>query len=103
MKTVCFFVFLSVLGVIKGDALLNLMMQQGKIHLPADYQVVAEIYTPGPSQLLGIEGYHEYTLRVDGKTCDLNTVVTVEYHGFLMALPRPVFKTTEDTCGLSVN
>ncbi|KAL4239063.1 hypothetical protein ACF0H5_003766 [Mactra antiquata] len=103
MKIVCFFVFLSVLGVIKGDAFLNLMMQHGEIHLPANYQVVSENYTPGPPHLLGMEGTHEYTLMVDGKTCELATVVTVEFHGFLMIVPRHVFKTIEDTCGLAVN
>ncbi|KAL4239066.1 hypothetical protein ACF0H5_003769 [Mactra antiquata] len=103
MKTVCFFVFLSVLGVIKGADFLNFMVQHGHIHLPADYQVVSENYTPSPSAVLGIEGYHEYTLMVDGKTCELTTVMAVELHGFLMGVPRPVYKTIEDTCGLAVN
>ncbi|KAL4239065.1 hypothetical protein ACF0H5_003768 [Mactra antiquata] len=103
MKTVYVFLFLSVLGVIKGDDYLTTMVQHGQIHLPADYQVVSENFTPGPSHLLGIEGTHEYTLMVDGKTCELTTKVVVEFHGFLMAVPRLVFKTTEDTCGLTVN
>ncbi|KAL4239062.1 hypothetical protein ACF0H5_003765 [Mactra antiquata] len=102
MKTTLFLLFLTVLGMTSGGGLLHLMEQGGVIHLPAGYQVISENYIPASEvHMLGIDGTHEYTFMIDGKTCELTTVTSTASHGFFLAMLQNEFEVTKDTCGLS--
>ncbi|KAL4239067.1 hypothetical protein ACF0H5_003770 [Mactra antiquata] len=96
MKTLYLIVFLSLLAVVSCDEILNILAGLNLINLPANYQVVSTQNTPGSNSH---ESTTQYTLLIDGKTCEL-TLHIVMHHQFLLG-SYPVPMVTKDTCGLS--
>ncbi|KAL4239068.1 hypothetical protein ACF0H5_003771 [Mactra antiquata] len=100
MKAACLVVFLSLLALVYSDDFLNYLAQFHVINLPANYQVVSENHSNGPASIFH-EGTHQYTLSIDGKTCELTIVVTIKYQFLLGSFPH--FEVPNDTCSLATN
>ncbi|KAL4239069.1 hypothetical protein ACF0H5_003772 [Mactra antiquata] len=100
MRTVYLLVALSLLAVASGDDFLNFLEQTGHVILPANYQVVSANHVNGPASIFH-EGTHQYTLSIDGKTCELTIEITIKHQFFLGNYPH--IEAPTDTCSLATN
>ncbi|KAL4220447.1 hypothetical protein ACF0H5_020849 [Mactra antiquata] len=93
MRLICSILFISVIMLVNADLILTILKSAGRINLPDGYQILSE------HQTSLIDGDHNYTLLVNGKTCILE--LNVVTHPMFVMGGLPDITTIKDTCGLS--